>query len=238
MTAVELTPWHKVKTPPVLLPGSVHLWRFPLHGELSLSDILSNDEKQRAQRLRVPEKAQAFVVARTRLRQILGSYLDVSPEKLLFDYNEHGKPSLTGDISFNLSHSGHWGVCAVTRCGDVGVDVEAVKQSLDVAPLAERFFSAAENQWFNAVSSARRQRSFYRLWTRKEAWLKGKGGGFSELHLGLDDVHLSNLFSSAQGWRLMNMPIAKGYVGALAVKGDVARVERFTFEGSCKAVGL
>ena len=89
---------------------------------------------------------------------------------------------------------------------------------------------------FKGIGDARKQRSFYRLWTRKEAWLKGKGAGFSELHLGLDDAHLPALFSSAQGWSLMNMPVAKGYVGALGVKGAVERVERFCFEDSYKAL--
>ena len=232
MANVVLTSWQEAEAAPELVSNCVHLWRFPLNSKKSLPDILSSDEKQRAERLRVPDKTSSFVVARTRLRQILGLYLIASPEKLKFDYNEHGKPSLSSplrdDISFNLSHSGQWGACVISRRGEVGVDIEAVKRDLDVTALAERFFSEAENQWFKGVSYVRKQRSFYRLWTRKEAWLKGKGGGFSEVHLGLDDAHLSHQASSSEGWSLMNMPIAKGVVGALAVKGDVERVERFS----------
>ena len=234
MAEVILTSWQKTEAPTAPSPGSVHLWRFSLHDK-SFPEVLSDDEKQRAQRLRVPEKAKAFIVARTRLRQILGLYLNIPPEDIAFDYNEHGKPLLpsefSGELNFNLSHSGNRGLCAVRKGGDVGIDLEVVKQELDVVPLAERFFTTAEKDWVLASNACRLRRNFYRLWTRKEAWLKGKGGGFSELSLGLADEHIMGCSSRADGWTLMNLTVAQGYVGALAVKGEVDRVERFYFSG-------
>jgi len=231
MAGLISSSWQNMAATPELSPGSVHLWRIPLNDDKPLSNILSNDEKLRQKRLRVPDKARAFAVGRTRLRQILGFYLDASPEELTFVYNQHGKPSLAGKFStvaFNLSHSGNWGLCAVSQGGDVGVDLEAMKKDLAVGSLAERFFTQAESGWLASLDPVRQRRSFYRLWTRKEAWLKGKGSGFSELNLGLADAHITGCLSKADGWLLMNLPVAKGYVGALAVKGEVERVERFS----------
>lgn len=205
----------------------MHLWRFPLTGQ-SGEGLLSADERQRLTRLRVADKATAFVAARSGLRLVLSRYLGVAPQDLRFQYNLHGKPFLEGlPICFNLSHSRAWGLCALTREAAVGVDLEAVNPKLDYETLARSFFSPRENSWLQATPRWRRRRNFFRLWTRKEAWLKGQGGGFSERNLELEATHLSGRRSVADGWQLLNLPIEKGYVGALAVSGEIKKIERW-----------
>jgi 4'-phosphopantetheinyl transferase len=227
MHPLTLTTWQSAPTGLSLEARQVHLWRFPLT-DPPVEGLLSSDETRRLARLRVAEKATAFVVARSGLRVILGRYLGLAPQDIRFHYTPHGKPFLEGlPLSFNLSHSGTWGVCAVTREADLGVDLEAVNPKLDYEPLARRFFSPRENNWLLATSRWRRRRTFFRLWTRKEAWLKGQGGGFSERTLELDAAHLSGRRSAANGWRLLNLPITRGYVGALAVAGEIETIERW-----------
>ena len=125
---LQLTPWQAPPSHPELTAGAVHLWRFPLDCKDSLEHLLNEEELQRAKRLLIPDKARDFVVARARLRHILASYLDLAPESLRFNYGKSGKPalddSLAESLAFNLSHSGGWGLCAVTRGDAVGVDVE------------------------------------------------------------------------------------------------------------------
>jgi 4'-phosphopantetheinyl transferase len=195
-------------------------------------DLLSPDEVQRGERLKLARKANAFKLSRTRLRQILGGYLAVAPAEVAFSYSEYGKPYLSGNpLHFNLSHSGEWGLCAVTRIGVIGVDLETVDPALDFAALARRFLSAAENRWLFALPRSRQRRAFFRLWTRKEAWLKGQGGGFSESELGLVPEHIAATAAMAGGWWLMNLPIKRGVVGALAVSGPLERLTRLSFSG-------
>jgi len=145
---LTLTPW---LAPPSLLDlksDEVHLWRFPLVCSDPLENLLDEQELQRAKRLRSADKARAFVVARARLRQILSAYLNTDPQALRFSCGPAGKPALVGlvdSLSFNLAHSGNWGVCAVVGRGEVGVDVETINPALNYAKLARRFFSETEN---------------------------------------------------------------------------------------------
>lgn len=225
--SLVLTPWQPCRKSVSIDADVVQLWRFPLIDPM-LETRLDSLEAQRAQRLRVPGKARAFAVARTRLRQILGLVLDQPPQAIAFRYNQYGKPFLVDSpVMFNLSHSGGWGVCAVTRSLSVGVDLEALDAGLDYQPLARRFFSAAETAWLQGTPENRRRRNFFRLWTRKEAWLKGQGGGFSESTVALDPVHIGGRAGCAGGWWLGNVVVAPGYLGALAVGGEFKRLVRW-----------
>ena len=225
-----LTPWH---APPSILDlksDEVHLWRFPLTCSNSLEHHLDEQELQRAKRLRSPDKARAFVVARARLRQILSGYLDRDPQSLRFSYGPAGKPALVGlvdSLSFNLAHSGNWGVCAVVGRGEVGVDVETINPALNYANLARRFFSETENQWLRACPEPRRLRCFYRIWTRKEAWLKGKGGGFSDPDQDIGLAHLAGSCTCDGSWWLRGFPLARHSLATLALSQEFSLVQRW-----------
>ncbi len=109
---VELVAWREAPARPVLCKGRVHLWRVDLDGfrpaSESASDVLSDDESERARRFRFERDRDRFVIRRALLRSILGSYLDADPRRLEFDYGEMQKPTLavlseSGDLMFNQS---------------------------------------------------------------------------------------------------------------------------------------
>lgn len=226
---LQLTTWQTPPAQPELTAGSVHLWRFPIANKKALEHLLNAEELKRANRLRIPEKSRIFVVARARLRQILAGYLDRDPQSLTFDYGPSGKPSLVGDKVpvFNLSHSGNWGLCAVAKEGEVGVDIETLNHDLDYAKLAERFFSKAENEWLQQRPPHRRRRVFYRIWTRKEAWLKGKGGGFSDHDQDIGSVHLSGCCTHDGGWWLRSFPVGRNSIATIAVRQEFSLLQRW-----------
>lgn len=226
---LQLTTWQAPPAQPELTAGAAHLWRFPLAKQDSLEHLLNEEEQSRANRLRSPEKSQAFVVARIRLRQILAGYLDCDPATLSFAYGPSGKPSLVGDDApiFNLTHSGNWGLCAVVKEGEVGVDIEMLNPELDYAKLAKRFFSKVENEWLQQCPPHRRRRMFYRIWTRKEAWLKGKGGGFSDPDQDIGPVHLAGSYTRDGDWWLKSFTVARDSLAALAVSQEISLVQRW-----------
>ena len=229
MTLV-LTPWQAPPSQPELTTGAVHLWRFPLDCKVSLQHLLNEDERQRARRLLIPDKARVFVVARARLRQILASYLGLDPQALNFSYGPSGKPALIGVAdapAFNLAHSGDWGLCAVVKAGAVGVDVERLNAELDYAKLAERFFSAAEKHYLQACPAWRRRRTFFRIWTRKEAWLKGKGGGFSDPEQDIGSAHLAGCCTHDGTWWLRSFPVGRHCLATLAVPQEFSLLQRW-----------
>jgi 4'-phosphopantetheinyl transferase len=185
----------------------------------ALKVLLSPDELRRAGRLLDAQKAQALIVGRGRLRQILGAYLQCEPTALDFVYGVDGKPALSkprDTMQFNLSHSGDWAVLAISAGVAIGVDLEKIDPALDFAVLATRFFTAAENADLLAAAPQRQRRRFYRLWTRKEALLKGQGQGFTA----------SAVMEEGQ-WSLRSFWLAPGYVAAIACAGEMQELRRW-----------
>lgn len=87
--------------------------------------------------------------------------------------DEHGKPTVEG-ICFNLSHSGNCVICAVSE-KPVGCDIEQIKEA--PKQMESRVFSPEEIRCLEQLSSEAYNREFFRLWTRKESYLKMKGIG-------------------------------------------------------------
>ena len=173
---------------PPLGDRGVHLWRAFLDAEPAALEaaarLLSEDEHARAGRFHFERHRRHFTLARGFLRTVLGLYLDIGPETVAFQYNRYGKPSLPprlGDrkLCFNLSHSGDWALCAVTRGREIGVDIEKIQPHRATAGIARRFFSPREVDALFALPEHLRAAAFFRCWTRKEAYIKAKGRGLS-----------------------------------------------------------
>ncbi len=173
-------------TPPPLETGQVHVWKLDLGPEIAVPaerGVLSADERARAARFRRPVDRARSIAARVALRELLGGYLGRAPAAIRFVAGPHGKPALEAGFGvaaprFNVAHSGRLVLLAFAAC-DVGVDVEEVRRGVEVEDLARRFFSADEADALAASPSAGRARLFFRIWTRKEAFLKAHGTGLS-----------------------------------------------------------
>ena len=166
-----------------------HVWAAGLDqpaGQISsLEQILSPDEQDRAQKFKFENSRERFIVGRSLLRTILGSYLQVNPTQLRFIYSPRGKPSLEnifghGALHFNVAHSQNLILIAVTRACPLGVDVEWANPIKDFEDIADRFFSKNETAKLKAAPADQRMAAFYSLWTRKEAYLKATGEGLSD----------------------------------------------------------
>ena len=91
----------------------------------------------------------------------------------VFEYGEHGKPTIVGhpDIHFNLSHCREAAICVVSD-QPVGVDIETIRPYKE--SLARYVMSDDELQVINGSDL-----EFTKLWTRKEAVVKRNGHGIS-----------------------------------------------------------
>ena len=171
-----------------LQEGHLHVWRACLDVEpptqRRLSESLSHDECDRAARFYFEKHRRRFTAGRGLLRSLLGKYLDLPPDEIIFSYNEHGKPRLTpdqnqSDLRFNLSHSDELALFAFTMGRGIGVDVERIRPERSTRGIAERFFAPREVAALFALSDDQHTAAFFRCWTRKEAYLKAKGAGMS-----------------------------------------------------------
>ena len=97
-------------------------------------------------------------------------------EKPVFEYSEHGKPSIVGhpEIHFNLSHCRSVAACVVSS-RPVGIDVEDVREFKD--SLARYVLNDEEYAMVSASSQPALE--FIRLWTMKESYLKLTGDGIT-----------------------------------------------------------
>ncbi|MEO8257043.1 MAG: 4'-phosphopantetheinyl transferase superfamily protein [Acidobacteriota bacterium] len=216
--------------------GEIHVWLARLTGRdgepLPMVPVLSPDECQRAGRFVFERDRRQFAASHTFLRRLIGGYLAIDPSDVAFAYSRFGKPAVAGGpegFSFNLSHSGEAAVVAVSRAGEVGVDIEAIRPLDDRDDLATRFFSSGEVRRLLAMPSSLRSEAFFNCWTRKEAFIKAIGEGLSyalnsfEVTLAPSDpvrlIHVGGDAGEAERWTLAALPAEPGYAGALAVRG-------------------
>jgi 4'-phosphopantetheinyl transferase len=145
---------------------------------------LSSEELRRAARFLRDEDRNRFVAARAMLRRILGNALGIAPAAVAFTYGSHGKPALAPSLSdsglrFNLSHSAGRALVAWTTGCELGADLELVRPVRYGARIAKRFFSDDEQAAFEGLAGDRWDETFFRCWTRKEAFIKALGDGLS-----------------------------------------------------------
>jgi len=198
----------------------------------ALARLLSPDEADRAARFVYDIHRQRFQAGRGRMREILASYVNQTPDRLVFHSNPQGKPALAEGPQFNLSHSGGWAALAVTAQAAVGVDIEAHRDVDD--GIARRFFSEAEHRALSALPARDWATGFFRCWTRKEAVIKAIGLGMSmpldsfDVTLGEGSaaqlLRLENQNSAARDWTLLDLPMARDMAGAIAVQNCGAPV--------------
>jgi 4'-phosphopantetheinyl transferase len=231
-----------------LAADEVHVWRAslrpPPHVLARLQAHLSPDERARAARFRFPEHRDAFVAGRGAQREILARYTGLTPHAHAYAETKYGKQSLAGaaaelGIHYNVSNSGDLALFAVAAGRELGVDLEKLKPMPDGIDIAQRFFSAPENEVFAALDEGVRDLAFFNCWTRKEAYIKAVGEGLS-MPLDRFDVAFApgepaRLLRTrgdedeARRWSMAALEPGEGYVGAIVVEGDGWRPVLFDF---------
>ena len=138
--------------------------------------------------------AMAYMLLRRALREKYG--IEDAP---MFEYGEHGKPSIIGhpDIHFNFSHCREAVACAISE-QPIGVDVESVREYKD--SLVRYTMNDQEVQ--QILQAERPDMEFTRLWTMKEAKLKLSGHGISDdmKHVLDGSEHFQTVINEKKGY--------------------------------------
>lgn len=182
----------------------IHGWPVLLGDPAVWAALLSPDEHARASRFRKAADAAAYVACRGLLRMLLGAFLGRDPGALRFTYGPHEKPRLRDNAcAFNVSRSSGLAVIAICSAGSLGVDVEGIREDVDVDALAKEFLSPREQAQLAAAGSSERTRSFFRLWVRHEARVKASGRGLvvpatdATRDMWINDLQLGHRFAAA-----------------------------------------
>jgi 4'-phosphopantetheinyl transferase len=132
-------------------------------------------------------------------------------------YNSFNRPFLHADLDFNIAHSENFVVCAACRNAQIGIDIEKIKNDLNInllkAELTDEELQALEKDNLP-------QRKFYEFWTRKEAILKALGKGvftpFNTINSIPDTTSINGIIFYVQ-----NMRNIDGYTIAVASNKEI-----------------
>lgn len=227
-----------------LKSDEAHLYCFSLdvpdEQRQALAQLLAPEEAARFARLVREIDRNRYVTARGLLRKILAHYLPLAPEQIALQCGPHGKPFVTPDLSglpleFNLSHSGGWALAAVARA-PVGVDIEVHREDVKATAVAGSYFTPEEQLLLDSVGPAERALQFFRIWTRKEAFLKGIGSGLSvratNVSIGLQltqegsrlRIYAPTLDPEPSYWLVRDVRLPAPLIAAIAIRGDLQQV--------------
>ena len=243
-------------TPPTQLRLSrenVHIWRavldLPSESVQEFKGSLSIDERMKAEHFRYERDRSRFIAARGILRLILASYLSVYPGAIRFCYGKDGKPRLenifgkTG-IQFSLSHSEGLALYVFTQGRQVGIDVEYMREISEMKEIIEQFFSVRERTFFDTLPTSEKQETFFKWWTRKEAFAKATGEGLSYPLDGFDallakgkSVESLGILGGAQErprWSIWDVRPAEEFAGAVVVEGGSLDVQYWQWPGKSR----
>ena len=144
-----------------------------------------DEERAQMSRLFYARHRHQYLVTRTLVRTCLSTYFQVEPGDWRFGKNGFGKPEIsfpekTHEVRFNISHCEGLVMCGITRCHDIGVDVEDVKRSTSATfQDLSSYFSATEMADMATLPIDQQKQRFFDYWTLKESYIKARGMGLS-----------------------------------------------------------
>ena len=233
--------WHSPPETVALPPNTVHIWAASLrHSDTKirqLRQLLTDDERARADRFYFEKDRHAYTAARGQLRLLLGRYLRLEPTAPRFTYRKYGKPALAepfaqSHLHFNVSHSQDMELYGFSWHNELGVDVEYKYRTPtpDFTGICTHFFAPSEQAVLLRHEGEGIREAFYRCWTRKEAYLKASGEGLSRA---LDSFHVTLTAhepakltyvkdepEEVERWNMRHIKIGQEYTAALCVEGE------------------
>ncbi|MFF3752531.1 4'-phosphopantetheinyl transferase family protein [Streptomyces sp. NPDC002018] len=213
-------------------PDRVDLWL--IHGPtgagadaLALARTeLDDRERARADAFVRPADGLLYTAAHVALRRLIACYTTARPEEVRFVREPcpgcgeaHGRPAvapLPPPLHFSLSHSGSVALVGVAG-RPIGVDVQKLPRAETVEICSRALHPDERAELDGTPAGEARRELFGRIWTRKEAYLKGLGTGLSrspaEDYLGTDTGrHPSE-------WTVLGVPCRATHAASAAVRG-------------------
>ncbi|MDN3687673.1 4'-phosphopantetheinyl transferase family protein [Cyclobacterium jeungdonense] len=221
----EISPpdWKEIE--PSQTGSFLDIWRIPLsspdHIIEHLKGLMTDEEIQQANRYLKKEDRIRHILGKGFLRKLIQLYLNEPQKSIQFGKNRFNKPFLIerDHFHFNISHSGEWVVIVLADC-EVGIDLEPLDSRFEYKDLLAGIFSSSEIEFIE--NSPIPVRSFYKIWTRKEALLKGIGQGITDqlseycLLDGLQGFNFSGKTTYEQ-WHIRSFIMNSNYYVSLAL---------------------
>lgn len=176
--------------------GEVHLWFAPENTE-KLANVghrtLSLDELKRLNAYKLPKAKTRFLIGHALIRLVISEYLNVLPQKLRFDINPNGRPTLASPfiegLDFSLSHDGECIALAVSCGATIGLDIADIQRADAALRISEHFFADVEKQEIRNTGDDA-DITALKFWTVKESIVKVVG---ASIWNALSDLQLTQV---------------------------------------------
>lgn len=169
---------------------------------------LPSEMHKRANRYKFEADAFNFTLGRLLLKKGLKDLgTDSKVEEIR--YFESGKPFLE-NVYFNISHTDGLVACAFSSDGEIGLDVEKVKQ-IKLTDFKAWF---TEKEMSDILAASSPIERFYWYWTRKESIIKALGVNLSYLHAVEIDATKNVFIEKEKRWFLKDLDLPEGYIGS------------------------
>ena len=233
----------------------IHIWRLKFTDKLSDASfdlglsVLDESSRKSALRFKFKHLQDKYIQTQFTLRYLLSNYLNIEPQDIEFSKNNHGKPYLAlgnlknnsknnlknnSNLMFNISHSNDYALFAfVNNNLEIGIDIEKISDK-PYLELAERFFSKKEFELLSNLQSNQQKIGFFRLWTRKESYIKAIGEGLSHslsaFSMNIDEKAEFLDHDLAKKWHIESILLEEdGYCGSLVCEKKNTKIEKICF---------
>ncbi len=177
------------------------------------------------------QRKKQYLQSRFRLKKKLSEITGTAPQQINFQFAGQGKPFLTENpskIDFNMSHSAHYFVLAWTFLGQIGIDIEAVREHRFLTEGMQKVFTEKEIQFvLRSEIKILQQQRFTKIWSGKEALVKAAARGIFtdalEIEIDCDSWQPRRLplaYGDVLRWRLSFFEEISDHIISVAVKMD------------------
>ncbi len=214
-----------------LKEDDLHIWRYILdeeeyHAEKSMP-LLSDEEHQRCDWYMNETEKIRYICNHRFVRQVLSKYMNIPASEIIFCHAKMGKPFIkNSNLFFNYSYRSSLGLLALSKKGEVGVDIEKIKVLQDPPTFASFSFSEKESNILFKSDPENFQDILFTFWTFKEAIIKALGVGLNAdlTKIDLADFLYSDLnplaFEGNAIYTIKELKVQQGYKAAFAIKGQ------------------
>ena len=188
--------------------GQLDIWLLKLDESPCHPGCLDTIETTRLKDFKYPLGRQQYCSAHTALRIILGRYLDCAAAEVPIAIHSTGKPGIDQQppsLYFNLSHAKNTALLAVRPEHEVGIDIEYIREILNIDRLAQR--TMREYEVAELEQSEWDKTLFFKLWTRMEARQKCLGRGVFGEAVGGDLVETRTMMLRADQCAAIAWPV-------------------------------
>jgi 4'-phosphopantetheinyl transferase len=219
--------------------GELHIWRYTVNEQdyaaEKINPILSVEEQEKAARFIQEQHAVKYVCNHRFMRNVLGAYLNIPAAEIKFSHTPLGKPYIeNSNLFFNLSRRNKYGLLAIFKDAEVGVDIEYIKELQDVATFSSYSFSEHEKAMIFSNNKTNPE-ILFTFWAFKEAFIKATGTGLS---VDISKINLADFFDKETNimpddnklWTLKRLNSEEGYKAAFATIGKVDKLFEFAYE--------